>query len=667
MFHQRAPQDNPILAAWQTQLEHARTNPFLFQLLLKQYQRVLKRLSYFYQQLASLPRRKRRALQRALATSLIGAAMLLALSSAPVVHANSITVSGACTLDEAITNANDDAATFPDCAAGSGADSIYLTANITLGGALPDITSEITLEGGNFFVSGADTFRVFSVTSTGDFTINETTVKEGNGSNYGGGIYNQGTLEVNDSTVSDSMANHSGGGIYNGNILTVNNSTVSGNSATNFGGGITNYGTVTLNNSTVSGNTTRYGGGIYNGGAMLVLNNSTVSGNTATLNGGGIATTYGTVNIYNSLITGNDAAEGGGIHNAYGNLTVTDSTISYNDALGEDGGGLRNAYGTTTVQNSVVYGNTAVDDGGGLNNRGYGGTMFVINTTMSGNSAGTGSGNIGGGFRGAIGAISYLSNVTITNNSAGDDGGGLAFEPGDLTLKNSIISGNKARSSYTDSFADCYDYGMTDLGHNLVGDGTGCPTSGTGDLTVLPADVFTTVLGDLLDNGGPTKTHALLTGSPAINAGNPEVDGGCTDSNNVPLTTDQRGFMRPVNSRCDIGAFEVQNTTAVNVTNVRGVARDDKNVVKWQTTSESQIAGFNVWRKNDKGAWKQVNAKFKQAKHAGSAEGANYRFADKKVKTRSDKNHPQVYRYKIQVNYLDGHDEWTESVRVKTP
>ncbi len=587
---QDASPNNPILAAWQQQLERARTNPFLFQLLLKQFQRVLKRLAYFYAQLASLPRRNRRALQRALATSLIGAAMLLALSSAPMVHAASITVSGACTLDEAITNANNDAATFPDCAAGSGPDTISLTGNVTIGvdtpaAALPAITSTITLEGGGNFVSGANAFRVFHVTSTGDFTLNATTVKDGNVVGDGGGIYSNGTLKVTNSTISNNVASGYGGGIENSN---------------------------------------------------------------------------GNAEILDSVVSGNDGAEGGGIHNHYGNLIVTNSTISYNDALGEDGGGLRNAYGTTTVQNSVVYGNTAVDDGGGLNNRGYGGKMFVINTTLSGNSAGTGSGNIGGGFRGAIGAISYLSNVTITNNSSGDDGGGLAFEPGQLFLKNSIISGNKARSSYTDSYADCYDYGMTDNGHNLVGAGTGCPTSGTGDLTVLPADVFTTVLGDLLNNGGPTQTHALLTGSPAINAGNPQLNGGCTDSNNVALTTDQRGFTRPVNSACDIGAFEVQNTTAVNVANVRAVARDEKNILKWQTMNESQIAGFNVYRKIAKGKWQMANSKFKQAKNAGSPQGNKYHFADKEVL------HGKVYRYKIQVEYLDGHDEWTESVRVKT-
>ena len=63
-------------------------------------------------------------------------------------------------------------------------------------------------------------------------------------------------------------------------------------------------------------------------------------------------------------------------------------------------------------------------------------------------------------------------------------------------------------------------------------------------------------LGLLQSNGGPTQTHALLQGSPAINSGNPY---GCLDFNNDPITTDQRGYSRPGydgDTRCDIGAYE---------------------------------------------------------------------------------------------------------------
>ena len=84
------------------------------------------------------------------------------------------------------------------------------------------------------------------------------------------------------------------------------------------------------------------------------------------------------------------------------------------------------------------------------------------------------------------------------------------------------------------------------------------PSDGPGDLTVDPTTVFTKVLGPLQNNGGPTQTHALLPGSPAIDVGNAV----CTDANGDPLTTDQRGKPRSVDGNgdgkraCDIGAVE---------------------------------------------------------------------------------------------------------------
>jgi hypothetical protein len=86
-------------------------------------------------------------------------------------------------------------------------------------------------------------------------------------------------------------------------------------------------------------------------------------------------------------------------------------------------------------------------------------------------------------------------------------------------------------------------------GDNLVGTDTGCPSDASrGDLTVAPAAVFTEVLGPLQDNGGPTWTHALLPGSPAIDRG---------EAGQCPAT-DQRGVSRPQGAGCDLGAFELE-------------------------------------------------------------------------------------------------------------
>ena len=90
---------------------------------------------------------------------------------------------------------------------------------------------------------------------------------------------------------------------------------------------------------------------------------------------------------------------------------------------------------------------------------------------------------------------------------------------------------------------------ITSQGNNILSTTTDCTVSGGGVTVTDP------LLGPLANNGGSTQTHALLTGSPAIDAGNA---GGCTDNLGAILTTDQRGFHRPIGSHCDIGAFELQ-------------------------------------------------------------------------------------------------------------
>ena len=282
-----------------------------------------------------------------------------------------------------------------------------------------------------------------------------------------------------------------GGGIYNTGTLTLSNSTVRGN----LGRAICNdEGTVTLNNSAVSGN---LGQAIYNRGT-LTLNNSTVSGNL----GRGIYNDD-TVTLNNSTVSGNTSWEGGGIYNDYGTLTLNNSTVSGNTATYR-GGGIYNYYGTLTLNNTTVSGNTATSEGGGIYNNS--GTLTLNNSTVSGNTA-NGS---GGGISGAV------------------------------TLQSSILDENTAGSA-----PNCSG-GIDSAGYNLVGNTSGCTfTPGAGDLTNVSAH-----LGPLIGAPGSPRYHPLLSGSPAINAGNPA---GCTGSTG-PLTTDQRGVARV--GRCDIGAYE---------------------------------------------------------------------------------------------------------------
>jgi hypothetical protein len=305
-----------------------------------------------------------------------------------------------------------------------------------------------------------------------------------------------------------------------------------------YGGGIYNTGSLTLANSIVSNNKSDYsGGGIYNTGS-LTLTNSTISENNIKNsfdgNGGGIYNSdYGTVTLSNSTIKNNRAEYGGGIYSTNGSVTVSNSIFSDNEAeylflnglSSGSGGGIYSTNSTLTVNNSTFSGNSANSEGGGIFN----------------------------------GGILTVNNSTFNDNSANVQGSGiLNDENGTATVKNSIIAGNNN-----------FDVGgaFTSNGYNLIGS----LSSSTGfnpneELNVPLEDVLDTTLRD---NGGATRTYALVTGSKAINTGsNADIPTDTTDldgDSNItePVPYDQRGpgFVRISNGIVDIGAYE----TVVNV------------------------------------------------------------------------------------------------------
>ena len=301
---------------------------------------------------------------------------------------------------------------------------------------------------------------------------------------------------VNLSGVTVSTTNFASYGIANSGTLRLSDSTMGVNTA---GGGIYNSGTLTLVNSTVSKNSTgARGGGIYNIGTATLIN-STVSGNS---------------------VQGSSAKAGGGIYNS-GALTLVNSTVSSNSA--PNGGGIYNS-GTLTLVNSTVSGNSAAQGGGIYNEDG----------------------------------ITNLFNVTITNNQADDKSGGQGVgggifnsNKGTFNFQNTILAGNFETLDFVLTPGEC-DGTINSIGSNLM-TMADCTVSGSAPIIGNPN------LGSLKNNGGPTQTHALLAGSPAIDAGN---TGGCRDEFGVPLTTDQRGFNRP-SLGCDIGAFELRQSTGV--------------------------------------------------------------------------------------------------------
>lgn len=254
----------------------------------------------------------------------------------------------------------------------------------------------------------------------------------------------------------------------------------------------------------------------------------------------GIEIQSGTVLVEQFTITNGEADGAAGIQNN-GHLTLFECTISNNNDIGDwtsEGGGIRNGSGTLRLLNSTIRDNQSSSGAGVFN---AWGTLVVTNSTISGNSArGTGGGinNLGGEV--------FLNNATVTNNTDNSDSGeqdasGIHNEAGGTVhLKNTILANNTGQ--------DC-DGTLNSAGYNLIEDSPVCIfTPMAGDrINVDPQ------LGILQDNGGLTATHALLFGSPAINAGHP---GGCTDHQSSPLNIDQRGFSRV--QRCDIGAFEFQ-------------------------------------------------------------------------------------------------------------
>jgi hypothetical protein len=231
-------------------------------------------------------------------------------------------------------------------------------------------------------------------------------------------------------------------------------------------------------------------------------------------------------------------------------LTLSTSTLSGNTAsgyAGGSGGGIYNFFGTLTVSNSTLSGNSA-GYGGGIYNDGFG-TLAVSNSTLSGNSA-IGPSGSGGGIYTSSGT---LTSVTLTANRATAPGGGLYVYGGSPpVLHNTLIAGNFGGATGTTP-DDVYGRLAPAGDYNLIGDGTrmtGLSNGVSGNLVGSAANPIDPLLGPLDDNGGPTLTHALLSSSPAIDAGN----------NAYATDWDQRGpgFRRIVNGTIDIGAFEVQ-------------------------------------------------------------------------------------------------------------
>jgi hypothetical protein len=456
-----------------------------------------------------------------------------------------IVVDGSCSLADAITAANTDSAVGA-CSAGSGADELQLTTDVILASPLPEISSEVTLEGNNFTVArggGTPAFGIFSVLN-GSFALLNATVGGGRALN-GGGIYasDNSRVEISNATLTGNNAARDGGAVHigYGTYLAVTDSTLSNNGADSWGGAINSeryaQTEVVITGSSLLDNSANKGGGIsIRSEGLATVTNSTLSGNSAGLAGGGIYGSFGTVvTVTNSRLLGNSSeAFGGGILNN-GDLAVFTSTLSGNYAA--QGGAIYSAFDVASVTNS----------------------------TLSGNSAGTRGGGIYNGLDGAT----TVAHSTVSGNSALIEGGGIFdLGSGDITLVGSIVA-------YSAGGGNCSGPGVLDGGGNFDDDGS-CP----GAFPVTAGVDFDTALAD---NGGPTQTHALLPGSVAIDAA-----GACG------LVTDQRGFPRD-DGLCDSGSVELgAETVGGSVTGIRALEVRCINA----TTSQSlrfPLSGETTW------------------------------------------------------------------------
>lgn len=276
---------------------------------------------------------------------------------------------------------------------------------------------------------------------------------------------------------------------------------------------------VTMNQAAVMG------GGVYvecEGGA--ILDRVAITGNTAGDRGGGLGACGGTL-VTDSEISLNSAPWGGGVA-IQGATQIDRTTIADNTATNFGGGGVLNE-GSLVVSNSTVYGNTA-SHGGGLANSLWA-NLMVSNSTVSSNE--------GGGVFNDQYAVVGMDGCTLVNNTGPETEHSGLMNWDQFFLRNTIVAGNLP--------LNCANR-VTSQGFNLEDSDT-CGFDGPGDLRNTDP-----MLGPLAANGGPTWTHALPPGSPAIDLGDPAE----------PSATDQRGYRRPVDGDfdgiavADVGAVE---------------------------------------------------------------------------------------------------------------
>ncbi|HUI90382.1 MAG TPA: choice-of-anchor Q domain-containing protein, partial [Anaerolineales bacterium] len=289
-------------------------------------------------------------------------------------------------------------------------------------------------------------------------------------------------------------------------------------------------------------------------------------------------------NGYGEIIDIGHNTNGASIDNK-GTLIMTSSTIQNSHNTNGDGGGIYDEAGSNlTLINSTINNNSSVGNGGAIYHSGN--QLTIRNSTISNDLAEYGAGVYVNAGSATLNNDTIFQNISESITAYALGGGVYAAAGATVNLSNTIVAGNGS-----DLSPDCYG-SLTSAGNNLIGNDDGCGFhAGTGDMVGTHAAPIHPQLGPLMNNSGPTFTHALLSGSPAIDAGN----------NATCESTDQRGVARPVGAACDIGAYEGVDTNQTSTVVVRTFTAGNQQVIPGSLECDQPAAAPNCSTDQDAG------------------------------------------------------------------
>ena len=487
-----------------------------------------------------------------------GALQLTLASAASAITVNTTamdtTVNGNCTLYEAVLAANTGANVDNCTGANVGSDTIgfSVTGPIVLNaGQMNVATGEPLIINGpagspGVTIEAGTASRIFNADAT--LELDQLALEGVTATSQDGGVVKgSGLVTLTDVTMDDNQLLSGGhGACVDAPTIDVADSTLYNNKANGFGGCL-NGGTITVTNSSLFGNTSEDVGGAIHSSTLATVVDSFIGvanqGNTAD-GGGAIQVSGGNLVVQNSSFVANRATQvgvnGGAIlWQSNGTATITDSTFG-GDTLnkgnqGASGGAIWATAGTMNMTGSTFYSNSATHQFGGAGAIGFTNTGggSITNSTFMQNMAPSGSASID---MSSSGSVTIRHGTFRFNGSPNFDVG--KDSSGSMTLASSIIASPVNGGNACNTF-------VLDGGYNDIfpsSSAGACPTTGT-NTTGDPA------LGNLQDNGGPTETMMLGSGSTALDA--------------IPFAQcdvgdDQRGLDRPfpVSGACDIGAVE---------------------------------------------------------------------------------------------------------------